>query len=475
MFTQVLQRFQELFTQVKYNEAAELAAESPQGILRTPDLIAKFQMMDHLIFLVKYEVSILVGLTLPQESEIVEKEHKRLLARKSTIEKRKEEQEHHLVEMVELNRSRHDGDVKEKNRLQRVLEHKLGSLLARLALARNSQLTSPTQRREVVYLLRRQAEYERMRAEREERLSQVLQARRDEREIKRKMLYYLRTEEERLNKLREEEEAHKREDLKPHQQPLDWHTRLKIALGAARGLEYLHCMANPPVIYRDVKSSNILLDNDFNPKLSDFGHAKLGPVGDNTHVSTRVMGTYGYCAPDYEMSGKLTIKSDIYSFGVVMLELITGPYGAYFVSEPDMPDRSWKCEQCNNINYPFRIKCNKQNCGAEKPSESQKSPSQEAEEIDQILIAVAFNLFAEENGDIAVIEKPQERMRVLSDALKVNNYDAEPLLKSCGISISSNFTQVEGRVLPAPRLKVRNGEDFFPQNGRWNFNNKVLF
>lgn len=113
-------------------------------------------------------------------------------------------------------------------------------------------------------------------------------------------------------------------DLKPHQEPLDWPTRLKIAFGAARGLEYLHCKANPPVIYRDLKSSNILLDNDFNSKFSDFGLAKLGPVGDNTHVSTRVMGTYGYCAPDYAMSGKLTIKSDIYSFGVVLLELITG-------------------------------------------------------------------------------------------------------------------------------------------------------
>lgn len=113
-------------------------------------------------------------------------------------------------------------------------------------------------------------------------------------------------------------------DLEPDQEPLDWHTRLKIAVGAARGLEYLHCEANPPVIYRDLKSSNILLDGDFNPKLSDFGLAKLGPVGDNTHVSTRVMGTYGYCAPDYAMSGKLTIKSDIYSFGVVLLELITG-------------------------------------------------------------------------------------------------------------------------------------------------------
>ncbi|XP_062171432.1 protein argonaute 4-like [Alnus glutinosa] len=71
-------------------------------------------------------------------------------------------------------------------------------------------------------------------------------------------------------------------------------------------------------------------------------------------------------------------------------------------------------------------------------------------------------------------QKPHERMKVLSDALKTNNYDSEPMLKSSGISISSSFTQVEGRVLPAPRLKVGNGEDFFPRNGRWNFNNKKL-
>ncbi|XWS20842.1 hypothetical protein CRYUN_Cryun30bG0003700 [Craigia yunnanensis] len=113
-------------------------------------------------------------------------------------------------------------------------------------------------------------------------------------------------------------------DLEPCQEPLSWNKRIKIAIGAAQGIEYLHCKANPPVIYRDLKSANILLDNYFNPKLSDFGLAKLGPVGDNTHVSTRVMGTYGYCAPEYAMSGKLTLKSDIYSFGVVLLELITG-------------------------------------------------------------------------------------------------------------------------------------------------------
>ncbi|XP_028781462.1 serine/threonine-protein kinase PBL27 [Neltuma alba] len=113
-------------------------------------------------------------------------------------------------------------------------------------------------------------------------------------------------------------------DLPPDKDPLDWNTRMKIAAGAAKGLEYLHDKANPPVIYRDLKSSNILLDEGFHPKLSDFGLAKLGPVGDKTHVSTRVMGTYGYCAPEYAMTGQLTLKSDVYSFGVVFLELITG-------------------------------------------------------------------------------------------------------------------------------------------------------
>ncbi|KAL3612635.1 hypothetical protein D5086_003655 [Populus alba] len=113
-------------------------------------------------------------------------------------------------------------------------------------------------------------------------------------------------------------------ELAPDKKPLDWNTRMKIAEGAARGLEYLHESANPPVIYRDFKASNVLLDENFNPKLSDFGLAKLGPTGDKTHVSTRVMGTYGYCAPEYALTGQLSAKSDVYSFGVVFLELITG-------------------------------------------------------------------------------------------------------------------------------------------------------
>ncbi|KAI7756906.1 hypothetical protein M8C21_013276 [Ambrosia artemisiifolia] len=98
---------------------------------------------------------------------------------------------------------------------------------------------------------------------------------------------------------------------------------MRIALGAAKGLAFLH-NAERPVIYRDFKTSNILLDSDYTAKLSDFGLAKAGPQGDETHVSTRVMGTYGYAAPEYVMTGHLTARSDVYSFGVVLLELLTG-------------------------------------------------------------------------------------------------------------------------------------------------------
>ncbi|KAJ0985549.1 hypothetical protein J5N97_003905 [Dioscorea zingiberensis] len=106
--------------------------------------------------------------------------------------------------------------------------------------------------------------------------------------------------------------------------PLPWAIRMKIALGAAKGLAFLHEEAERPVIYRDFKTSNILLDAEYNAKLSDFGLAKDGPEGDKTHVSTRVMGTYGYAAPEYVMTGHLTSKSDVYSFGVVLLEMMTG-------------------------------------------------------------------------------------------------------------------------------------------------------
>ncbi|WOL09411.1 putative serine/threonine-protein kinase PBL3 [Canna indica] len=106
-------------------------------------------------------------------------------------------------------------------------------------------------------------------------------------------------------------------------QPLDWQTRIKVAIGTARGISFLHD-SKSQVIYRDVKASNILLDPEFNAKLSDFGLAKAGPTGDRTHISTQVMGTQGYAAPEYIATGRLSARADVYSFGVVLLELLTG-------------------------------------------------------------------------------------------------------------------------------------------------------
>ncbi|KAL3363331.1 hypothetical protein AABB24_012560 [Solanum stoloniferum] len=106
--------------------------------------------------------------------------------------------------------------------------------------------------------------------------------------------------------------------------PLDWNARMKIALGAARGLAYLHEDSSPRVIHRDFKSSNILLEHDFTPKVSDFGLARAALDEGERHISTRVMGTFGYVAPEYAMTGHLLVKSDVYSYGVVLLELLTG-------------------------------------------------------------------------------------------------------------------------------------------------------
>ncbi|XP_024975309.1 proline-rich receptor-like protein kinase PERK4 [Cynara cardunculus var. scolymus] len=104
---------------------------------------------------------------------------------------------------------------------------------------------------------------------------------------------------------------------------MNWETRVRIALGSAKGLAYLHEDCHPRIIHRDIKSSNILLDHNFEAKVADFGLAKLSS-GEDTHISTRVMGTFGYLAPEYASSGKLTEKSDVFSFGVMLLELLTG-------------------------------------------------------------------------------------------------------------------------------------------------------
>ncbi|TKW37846.1 hypothetical protein SEVIR_1G075600v4 [Setaria viridis] len=103
----------------------------------------------------------------------------------------------------------------------------------------------------------------------------------------------------------------------------NWKTRVNICLGIARGLAYLHHGVNPHIVHRDIKASNILLDRDLTPKISDFGLAKLLPPN-ATHVSTRVAGTLGYLAPEYAIRGQVTRKSDVYSFGVLLLEIVSG-------------------------------------------------------------------------------------------------------------------------------------------------------
>ncbi|KAK2422694.1 putative leucine-rich repeat receptor serine/threonine-protein kinase [Trifolium repens] len=106
---------------------------------------------------------------------------------------------------------------------------------------------------------------------------------------------------------------------------LDWQTRKKICVGIARGLAYLHEESRLKIVHRDIKATNVLLDKDLNPKISDFGLAKLKDDG-HTHITTRVAGTYGYMAPEYAMHGYLTEKADVYSFGVVGLEIVSGKH-----------------------------------------------------------------------------------------------------------------------------------------------------
>ncbi|KAJ0693581.1 putative protein kinase RLK-Pelle-DLSV family [Helianthus annuus] len=104
---------------------------------------------------------------------------------------------------------------------------------------------------------------------------------------------------------------------------LNWEKRSKICIGTARGLAYLHEELKPHIVHRDIKASNILLDKNFAPKIGDFGLAKLFPDS-ITHISTKLAGTTGYLAPEYVLGGQLTLKADVYSFGVLVLETISG-------------------------------------------------------------------------------------------------------------------------------------------------------
>lgn len=112
-------------------------------------------------------------------------------------------------------------------------------------------------------------------------------------------------------------------ELKPGEAALDWPTRKKVAMGTAHGLEYLHEHCNPKIIHRDVKAANILLDENFEAVVGDFGLVKLMDVR-KTSVTTRIRGTMGHIAPEYLSTGKSSSKTDVFGYGIMLLELITG-------------------------------------------------------------------------------------------------------------------------------------------------------
>ncbi|KAL5211086.1 hypothetical protein ABZP36_006709 [Zizania latifolia] len=129
--------------------------------------------------------------------------------------------------------------------------------------------------------------------------------------------------------------------------PLNWKKRAAICIGTASGLAFLHEEAQPRIVHRDIKASNILLDKKLLPKIGDFGLAKLFPDA-ITHISTRVAGTMGYLAPEYALLGQLTKKADIYSFGVLVLEVVSGQSSSKSTWGHDMlvlVEWTWKLQQ----------------------------------------------------------------------------------------------------------------------------------
>ncbi|KAH0733363.1 hypothetical protein KY289_004551 [Solanum tuberosum] len=206
---------------------------------------------------------------------------------------------------------------------------------------------------------------------------------------------------------------------------LDWMRRLRIAVGAARGLQYLHDLVNPPIIHRDIKSNNILLDDRLNARVADFGLSKLLGDSDRGHITTQVKGTMGYMDPEYYMTNQLTEKSDVYSFGVVLLEIVTGKVpiekGRYIVREvKSAMDKSKDMYNLQDILDPavragatprslekfvdLALKCVEEE-GANRPSMNEV-----VKEIENIMEIAGLNPNADSASSSATYEGPNKGM-----------------------------------------------------------------
>lgn len=214
-------------------------------------------------------------------------------------------------------------------------------------------------------------------------------------------------------------------------EPLSWKRRLNIALDVARGMEYLHTLAHQSFIHRDLKSSNILLGDDFRAKVSDFGLVKLAPDGDQKSVVTRLAGTFGYLAPEYAVTGKITTKADVFSYGVVLMELLTG----MMALDEDRPEETQYLAA-----WFWHIKSNKEKLmAAIDPALDVKEGEEEAFESISIISDLAGHCTAREPSQRPDMGHVVNVLASLVEKWKPLNDDTE---EYCGIDYSLPLTQM---------------------------------